>query len=486
MPQELIIVMLRPWSTGTPPPGIIAPSPAPKFKMDCKQVREASTEQTLILVPGTLADAEEWTAVEQLLPILGATSAARVFVNLLFPPGMELTQEENNRTFVRYERLLSIGVEDVLIDSPSDPGQLLASMRLSQSVMDLNTHRMEMMLSTEPEPVTEEELERQKSRHRHLLWESVPRALMPCFPPVNATIAEGPKTVGRYRLVSRLESTSGRVLLAASEDQGRWEAYAIKVIEKDSVKVIGELECVYREYRFLSAIVQHPHVARCLEMLHSPARIHLVFELAGSINVGQALNPRPGQRFSEKESLDILGQTGSAVGYCHSLNISHRELSLEHIVLRGTGPDAYHCTVVDFNKATLARPDTTSQTVCGKMPCIAPEVATGRTYVPWRADCWSMGVVLLEMAGGKGSMCHFLGCDDKPTRDRARAVARKEHETFAVKGSHARALAKMGAVECGLISTRLELLLQPVPLDRAPLRKVLNGLKYEVFSSFPS
>jgi len=469
--------MLLPWSTPVLPEGVISPSQTGDGRLERSQVRRALRAPMKFLVPGTLDTLEEWTAVERILPDICGENAMGIFVNLILPTDLQLTQEENNRIFVRYHRLLELGVDEVMFDAPRDPRELGNRMRLSQRVLDLNVRRMESMLEVEGEPVTSDDLVRRRSFHRHLLWESIPRALMPDFPAVDMNLAEGPHNVDRYRLIRRLDSTSGKVVLAVVEEN--WKAYAIKVTTKDTVRVVGDLECIYREFRFVSSIIQHPHVVRCVEMLHSPSRLHMVFDLAGNMNLAQMLDSCPGQRASEREALEIFGQIGGAVAYCHSRDVSHRQLSLEHIVLRQIGPGRYHSTLVDFNKAMLARSATTSATVCGEMPCIAPEVLVGRTYVPWRADCWSMGVVLLEMAGGKGSMNLFLGCDDEGAETRPRIVANKEHEMFAVTGSQAAALARMGAVESQAISSRLELLLRPAPVERAPMRAALNGLRHD-------
>ncbi len=107
--------------------------------------------------------------------------------------------------------------------------------------------------------------------------------------------------------------------------------------------------------------------------------------------MAQVLASQPGNRLEPVTALNIFDQLGSSLSYCHSKEVTHRHLSLEHLVLlKPPGRrDRFHMTLVDFHSAMVARGDSTSKTVCGSLPCIAPEVAAGLAYVPWRADCWS-------------------------------------------------------------------------------------------------
>merc|ERR1712080_233922 len=185
----------------------------------------------------------------------------------------------------------------------------------------------------------------------------------------------------------KFEAERGLVLQVVDPDEN---SFAIKVIEKNTVTTPSDLEGIYREYRFLTEIMRHPHIIRCLGMLHSISRVYLIFEFAGNQNLKCLLTSQPGQRVDVEDALNIFEQIGQAVAHCHSSDVTHRAISHNHVVLSpGADAQAYHCRLVDFHGAMIARGATTSRTVFGKLPCIAPEMALGAPYVPRLVDCWS-------------------------------------------------------------------------------------------------
>jgi len=468
--EEIAIVTPWPWSAGAPPQGVAAPRPGRDPQLDPNDMAGVLRRCRVLLVLGHLEEVDDRRMADLILPHVADNKSVIVFVALIFPPAVQIDQAMNNRLTSRYSQLLGLGFDEVLLDPSPEPPELSREIRISRSVLELNERRMQLMLDTEDEPVTREQLEKLRANHRRLLWETIPRALMLYFGPLNRSLIEAPCQLDRFKLLRKIESSRGTLILGVDETQ---TPIVVKVTDKSGVTALGELECIYREYRFLSEIIRHPHVVHCMEMLHSPTHIYLVFQLAGNTNLARVLHSEPGQRLCEAGALNMFNQVASGLACCHSRNVSHRQLSLAHIVVQRNGherQDKYHCVIVDFHKAMMARAESTSSTVAGSLPYIAPEMAIGRAYVPHKADCWSLGAVLLEAAGGLGSMSVFLGYNEQSPE--ATNVAKKQLEQFAIPGSHARALAGVGAVSSERIAERLALLLQPDPDKRASTQSV--------------
>jgi hypothetical protein len=100
---------------------------------------------------------------------------------------------------------------------------------------------------------------------------------------------------------------------------------------------------------------------------------------------------------------------------------------------------------------------------------VAPEIVLRDSYLPQAADCWSLGVVLLEMAGGLGSTKQAVGW----TTEMGDGIAiEMVHDYFSMEGSHATALAVMGNVSSRSVLEIVTMLIKPETGDRATMRDV--------------
>lgn len=466
--SECTILVVLPWTTGRLPPGILAPS-RPDATLAVQEIRRAVASRHSVLVPCTFEYPEEEVAAHRILPQFTSCENVCVFIVHLLPEGQQINRQTTPLVMKRHEAMLATGVDDVFLNPPSDGKSLRREIGLARTMWELNVRRMQLMLNGEPEPVTPERMCELQDRHQRLLWQSIPRMLMPHFAPMDPNLTEAGNQIGSYRVKNRFETVAGTVLQAISTDG---KSVAVKVIDKARVCTPGELEGLYREFRFCSEIVKHPNVVKCLGMMHSAARVYLVFEFAGSQNLAQAVAANPQRRFAEDESLSVFGQVSKGLGHCHSVNICHRSVSLQHIVISASSSSSSQgcrCRLVDFHTAMVSRGNTLSRTVCGTLPSIAPEMAVGEAYVPWRADVWSLGVVLLEMAGGLGTMHSAIQYD--PAVATPRQVGGLILAYFGAPGSHERALSVMSGVRSAPILRQLQALLSPKPRDRPTLHE---------------
>jgi len=465
--QPCVVVSLLPWRGATPPGGVLLPRTEDGL-LDTDEIAKATAPQHIVLVPCMLATADEELAASRIMPQLVSDDKTCVIMVQVLPPGMEPCREWNDLIMSRHKAMLAFGADDVILN-PS-MASLSAAVDMCHATWTLNMERIHAVLEMEGN-VTADEVKASEHDYSRLLWECIPRALMPHFSPVNVNAIETAHTVQKYRVASHIDTIKGTVLTAVDELN---TPYVVKVTDKSTNQAPSDVECVYRERRLLSHILSHPNIARCLDMVHTRARVYLVFDFVGQENLRHTLSSLPGERLDEDIALDCFGQIARAVSYCHSLHIAHRSLSLEHIVVSHTGHhERYNCVLVDFNAALAAHGDTVSYTICGRLPCIAPEVARSVPYVPRLADCWSTGIVVVEMVGGLSSTERSVRFDpDAPMAQAAASI----QEFFSHPGSHECALAYMGGVKHPRVISILQRLLRPAPIRRSEMRDVLQML----------
>jgi serine/threonine protein kinase len=112
----------------------------------------------------------------------------------------------------------------------------------------------------------------------------------------------------------------------------------------------------------------------------------------------------------------IMLQIVDAVMYLHSLNIAHRDIKLENIMLDSTdnaailrnGQDAHDVSdlartpramLIDFGLSKQFT-ELSSSAKCGSEEYLAPEIILGSDYNPLLPDIWALGVVLYALLFG--------------------------------------------------------------------------------------
>jgi len=170
------------------------------------------------------------------------------------------------------------------------------------------------------------------------------------------------------------------------------------------------LHSFQKEVDIFSAL-SHPNIIRLLDVrMSEPTCYLLVMELADC----ELANEMKGGPLPEAECRFYFRQIVTAVAYCHSQGICHRDLKLENVMLM---EDTVTVKVTDFGMGKNYQMHSGPKThEVGSFAYMSPEVVGGRgEYEPTPADVWSLGVMLYVMscckypfgglpAGGAGSM----------------------------------------------------------------------------------
>ncbi|OXB79555.1 UNVERIFIED_CONTAM: hypothetical protein H355_000371 [Colinus virginianus] len=99
---------------------------------------------------------------------------------------------------------------------------------------------------------------------------------------------------------------------------------------------------------------------------------------------------------SESEARRKFWQILSAVEYCHSHHIVHRDLKTENLLLDAN----MNIKLADFGFGNFYKSGEPLSTWCGSPPYAAPEVFEGKEYEGPHLDIWSLGVVLYVLVCG--------------------------------------------------------------------------------------
>ncbi|KAK9742173.1 hypothetical protein RND81_03G152900 [Saponaria officinalis] len=211
---------------------------------------------------------------------------------------------------------------------------------------------------------------------------------------------EGKVLFGKYELGKLLgEGNFGKVY--KSTNISTREIVAIKLINKDQVKKEGLIEQVKREISVMS-LVKHPYIVELKEVMATKTYIYLVMEYVGGGDLYTKVlhEGKIGENLARK----LFQQLITAVDFCHSRGVCHRDLKLENILLDSSGENV---KVADFGLATLPGEDYDNgsnsgvlYTPCGAFAYMAPEIIKGEVYDGKKSDIWSCGVILYALVVG--------------------------------------------------------------------------------------
>ena len=173
------------------------------------------------------------------------------------------------------------------------------------------------------------------------------------------------------------------------------ETVAIKAVSKNKVLKAGLTEQVEREISIMRRL-HHPHTLKLFEVLATKTKIYFVMEFAQG---GELFDKVAKGRFSEDLSRRYFQQLISALRYCHSQGVFHRDLKLDNLLI----DQNLDLKISDFGLSAVKdqiRPDGLLHTICGTPAYVAPEILAKKGYDGVKVDVWSCGVILFALIAG--------------------------------------------------------------------------------------
>lgn len=171
------------------------------------------------------------------------------------------------------------------------------------------------------------------------------------------------------------------------------EFVAIKRITK-TLNRRAELLSVNREIGVMKA-ANHPMICKLYDCIEDEQHIYIVMELAAGKTLLKYINSRG--RLKEEETKKLFAQLLDIVDYLHTLNIVHRDLKVENVMIDENG----NMKLIDFGfSCMISDEDPLMDTWCGTRQYVAPEMLHQKSYSK-AVDIWSMGVILFGMFAGR-------------------------------------------------------------------------------------
>jgi len=168
---------------------------------------------------------------------------------------------------------------------------------------------------------------------------------------------------------------------------------ALKIINKHKAPKDFLLKFLPREIELMQ-VIHHPNIVQLHEVMQLNGKVYIAMEMAGHGDLLEYIKLRGA--IPEEKAKCMFQQMLNAVEYLHNIDIVHRDLKCENILLDANNT----LKVSDFGFARLLKSSELSKTFCGSAAYAAPEILQGIPYSGPPYDIWSMGVILYIMLCG--------------------------------------------------------------------------------------
>ena len=196
-----------------------------------------------------------------------------------------------------------------------------------------------------------------------------------------------PNKIGPYLLRERIgEGGFANIRVAINE---RGHPFACKIVPKrynDEVTTMIEREIA------ILAKLDSPLVVRLYDVLQDSLNYYLIMELCLGGTLYDLIQKRG--KLDEFSAKTIFLGICEAVRYIHRQGVAHRDIKPENIIV----DDVSHVKLIDFGLSEMC--DGLTTTTSGSCSYQSPEMLRGEAFDPFKADVWSVGVVLFAMVIG--------------------------------------------------------------------------------------
>lgn len=226
-------------------------------------------------------------------------------------------------------------------------------------------------------------------------------------------------------------------------DRATGETLACKVTQKRHGQSAAERGMLAQEVSALRLCQGRcPGAIQLVEALETERAVQMVTEICTGGDLCELVRTKG--RLPEAAARLVLRQLATALRFCHSHGLVHRDVKPENILFDRPAGELYfytsaaqeaprvHAKLADFGLSVGLKPGETTSGYAGSHRYAAPEVIQGKAYGR-RADVWSLGVVLYVMLSGKLPFSGKTG-DDMEGLKRAIAKGKVDLNSYHWRG----------------------------------------------------
>lgn len=163
-----------------------------------------------------------------------------------------------------------------------------------------------------------------------------------------------------------------------------------KKYDKDfAIKRTSKYKIKESEYNTIKSL-DHPNIVKLYDFFEDENAQYLVMEYCSNGTLRQK------KKISEEKFVTYAKQILKAISYCHSMNIAHRDIKPDNILIDQYG----QIKLADFGLAKKFEIDEKSDDSCGTIRCFSPEKLSSSSFCPFKADIWALGITFFYMITG--------------------------------------------------------------------------------------
>ncbi|XP_053685793.1 serine/threonine-protein kinase S6KL [Sabethes cyaneus] len=175
------------------------------------------------------------------------------------------------------------------------------------------------------------------------------------------------------------------------DDDDKKTVYALKVLSKAEIINGSAIKQLKDEVDIQTVCGHHPFLAKCVRYWQTKKKIYLLSHFYPNGELFQKLKDFP------RELVRLyVAEIALALDFLHQAGIIYRDLKPENVLL----DQDYHIRLIDFGLSKWLSIGSRTQTLCGTLQYMAPELLSGEPY-GHAIDWWAMGVLACRMYTGE-------------------------------------------------------------------------------------